>query len=221
MPVLGSPARAQPGHPHASICHSHVDRRDPETLFSEDVGLRSRPAGATIPRGTSPPSRWEGPPGEGHPHLSFQTGVTCSAELRAALTRPRSYGEPRDCKAGFRTRCWEGRGQNAVRVGVAAGLWRLRAAGRPSTFSARHRSQVPFVFFGGDSVWPVPPALPDQPTRWGRGWAGRGSPEWPAHSLFPSPAGRATEVWLEFAQRTSHDLTGTRTGFPTSNWSGN
>lgn len=156
------------GHPHASICHSQLDCHDPETLFSEDTGLGSRRAGATIPCGTGPRSRWEGLPGEGYPHLSFQTGVTCSVELRAALTRPRSNGETSVCKAGFLTRYWKGRGQNAVRVGVAG----RALAAQGSWMPHRLLCQVsgPFcVFWEGQPCGQSLPVLPNQPTRWGFG----------------------------------------------------
>lgn len=56
------------GHPHASICQSNLDHRDPETLFSEDAGSEQQACRATIPAAPSPRSRREGPPSEGHPH---------------------------------------------------------------------------------------------------------------------------------------------------------
>lgn len=97
-----------------------------------------------------------------------------------------------------------------------AGLWRLRAAGCPTAFSAR--SQVPFVFFGRDSHVASPfLSCPTSPLAGALARQEGGSPEWPAHSFFFFlPAGRVTEIWLEFAQRTSHDLTGTRTSFLTA-----
>lgn len=71
-------------------------------------------------------------------------------------------------------------------VGVAGGALAAQGSRHPSIFSARHRSQVPAVFFGRDiQVWPVPPCLAQSSPHAGA-LAGQegGSLEWPAHSSF-------------------------------------
>lgn len=148
--------------------------------------LSSRPAGATIPAAPSPRSRREGPPSEGRPHcLSRHERL---AQLNSG--QPSAGLAPRGNPVPAKLASSQGTGKAADKMSPEwvwpAGLWPLRAAGHPSIFSARHRSQVPSVCFRRDiQAWPVPPCLAQSSPHAGA-LAGQegGSLEWPAHSSF-------------------------------------